>query len=353
MCRALGRCAGAMLAALAFVLSAGGGMADELCHYKVQDLSKRGMPVVMLSKVEYAYAVIYDEGCRIDVVQDDRDGVECSRPQVDMRPGAMTTQVESHVSLGCQYRRPGYYYSAPVHFELSNLATGQRQAIYLPREAFQVENVASEARLESRLTFRTWKNRPNPWLWGLVGVVAVGLAALVGWRFRHKETVVPEERLPELAPLEEFWMEIRVLSEIEPTTATEICAYYDRLSIALRRLIGRELGVDCLSDTTSELFDRLKVLGMPPAVCMETRSLLDLADLVKFAKETPEQAKNLMMLRDAGYLAARFDVLCNKVHADEAETSGLAADASAEEIPLDASQLEHVAELVHPSQEAR
>ena len=351
MCRAFGHCAGAMLAALVFVLSAGGVHADELCHYKMQDNSKHGMQVEMLSKVEYAYSVVYDEGCKLDVVPDDRDGVECSRPQVDMRPGVMTTQVETHVSLGCQYRRPGYYYSAPVHFELSDLATGQRHAVYLPREAFQVEYAASEARLESRLTFRTWKNRPNPWPWVFAGVMMMGAAVLWFGRVRRKAQTVEEERLPELAPLEEFWMEMRVLSEIEPTTDTEMRAYYDRLSIALRRLIGRELSEDCLSDTTSELFERLKKNELPPAVCMETRRLLEQADLVKFAGELPEQAKNLMMLRDTGYLAARFDVLCHKMHAEEGEAAEPAEGAD-DEIPLDASQLEHIAELMHPSQDS-
>ena len=358
--------------------------AQELCHYALTDQSDHRTHAEMLSSVQYAYAVTHDEACRLEVVPDDRDGIECERPQIDMRPVPENKLVESRVTLKCQYRRPGYFYSAPVHFELTEPVNGHRQAFYVARRVFQVTPSSDEASLEARLTFHVWANRVNPWPWLIFGASAVGMGVLGMFCLRRRKQVVPDDGVPELEPLEEFWLEMRVLSEIEPTTDSEMRAYHDRLSVALRRLISRDFDVACLCDTTRELFLRMKHLGLPPAICMETRRILELADLVKFAGDIPERSSNLMLLRDTGYLAARLDVLSRMRQDDSAdampsgnvqpgdvpqqEASGDAPDGKAHivsadahgvsdpgvsdlGVPLDDAQMKRVAALLMPSSE--
>lgn len=322
-------------------------MADEVCHYQFLELSPPIASVSMLGKVEYAYAMVHDEGCRLEVVPDARDGVECSRPQVDMRPVGGMTQVETHVSLNCQFRRPGFFYSAPVHFELVAPGNGQRQAVYVPMRELHVAFAASDARLEARLEFHVWENRLNIWLWLCAAVLMCGVAVWFGVRRRSRKGSVPEERMPDLAPLEEFWLEIRTLSAIDPTTTSERRAYHDRLSIALRRMIGRVFGMDCLSDTTRELFDRLKGMGLPPGVCMETRRILDRSDLIRFSGMTTGQEANLTMLRDACYVAASLDGLSRQQPAGE-----IVQDVDMlEDVVLDEAQKQHIEALLKPSSE--
>lgn len=334
-----------LICALVVLLQCACCMAEEVCHYQLLELSPQIASLAMLGKVEYAYAMVHDEGCRLEVVPDARDGVECSRPQVDMRPAGVMTQVETHVSLDCQFRRPGFFYSAPVHFELVSPETGQRQAVYVPKRELHVAFAASDARLESRLEFHDWENRLNIWPWLCASALMCGVAVWFGVRRRGRNGAVAEERMPDLAPLEEFWLEIRTLSAIEPTTTSERRAYHDRLSLALRRMIGRVFGMDCLSDTTRELFDRLKGMGLPPGVCTETRRVLERSDLIRFSGMAAGLDDNLTLLRDACYVAASLDGVSRL----RTEGEGVPDVDMLEDRVLDEAQKRHIEALLNPS----
>ena len=68
--------------------------------------------------------------------------------------------------------------------------------------------------------------------------------------------------------------------------------YYSALTDILRTYIDGRFGVGAMEMTTDEIIDAIKELDLNQKLSMDLVSLLRDADLVKFAKATPEAAEN-------------------------------------------------------------
>ena len=69
-------------------------------------------------------------------------------------------------------------------------------------------------------------------------------------------------------------------------------AYYSGLTDILRRYLAGRYGIGALEMTSDEIIDAVRPLDLPRKSAMEFTALLREADLVKFAKATPEAACN-------------------------------------------------------------
>lgn len=69
-------------------------------------------------------------------------------------------------------------------------------------------------------------------------------------------------------------------------------AYYSGLTDILRRYLAGRYGIGALEMTSDEIIDAVRPLDLPRKSAMELTALLREADLVKFAKATPEAARN-------------------------------------------------------------
>lgn len=69
-------------------------------------------------------------------------------------------------------------------------------------------------------------------------------------------------------------------------------AYYSGLTDILRRYLAGRYGIGALEMTSDEIIDAVRPLDLPRKSAMELTALLREADLVKFAKATPEAACN-------------------------------------------------------------
>lgn len=112
----------------------------------------------------------------------------------------------------------------------------------------------------------------------LAALVALGLLWLA-----RRATVARGERsaatVPLLPPLEELLERLRGL---DPATGSE--PVHTRLSLGLRRFLGRALDVSALESTTSEIQRNLRATDVPPALAQQTVRLLRDCDQVKFAR---------------------------------------------------------------------
>ena len=94
-------------------------------------------------------------------------------------------------------------------------------------------------------------------------------------------------------------------------------AYYSGLTDILRRYLAGRYGIGALEMTSDEIIDAVRPLDLPRKSAMELTALLREADLVKFAKATPEAEQN-----EADYLKAYYFVEETKVAETEEETEG-------------------------------
>ncbi len=122
--------------------------------------------------------------------------------------------------------------------------------------------------------------------WTVAVLSAVCLAAAwLLWRRRRKAEAAAAAA-PLLPPFEELTAELDRLGA-EPS----MLALHTRLSLALRRYLGRRLPFPAVESTTSEVQRQLLSRRMPGPLVRQVVELLRACDLVKFARQEVAEAR--------------------------------------------------------------
>src|SRR5262249_23225788 len=101
----------------------------------------------------------------------------------------------------------------------------------------------------------------------------------------------------------------RALRDLEALRRTDLLAqgrlkeFHIRLTEILRRYVGERCGVEALDLTSEEVLARLA--GPLPEEVPQLRRILEVSDLVKFARFTPERGASKIALDDAVALVER------------------------------------------------
>jgi hypothetical protein len=121
-------------------------------------------------------------------------------------------------------------------------------------------------------------------------VVLVVAIAYFGYRYWKKkkqrvtgEVYLPPPRAAHTIALEE----LAILKDKRLWQQGLIKQYYSEVSEIARRYIENRFRLMALEETTGEIMYGLKRLHMKPTVCGKVETLLQLSDLVKFAKYQP------------------------------------------------------------------
>lgn len=114
--------------------------------------------------------------------------------------------------------------------------------------------------------------------WTAAGFTAACLAAAAGLLLRRRRAASATPPVPLLAPLAELEA---ALSQAAAEPSTEVA--HTRLSLALRRYLGRSFGFPAAERTTSEIQRSLR-RHLPPELVRHAAGLLADCDLVKFAR---------------------------------------------------------------------
>jgi hypothetical protein len=122
--------------------------------------------------------------------------------------------------------------------------------------------------------------------WTVAGLSAACLAGTwLLWR-RRRKTAASAATAPILPPFEELTAELDRL-RAEPS----MLALHTRLSLALRRYLGRRLPFPAVESTTSEIQRQLLSRRMPGPLVRQLVELLRACDLVKFARQEVAEAR--------------------------------------------------------------
>lgn len=93
--------------------------------------------------------------------------------------------------------------------------------------------------------------------------------------------------------------------------------YYSALTDILRTYVAARWGFGAMEMTSDEIIETMRAEELPDKARMDLTAILRDADLVKFAKATPEAEQN-----EADYLKAYYFVEETKVAETEEETEG-------------------------------
>lgn len=146
------------------------------------------------------------------------------------------------------------------------------------------------------------------WAAGVGTALCTLAGALLYWRRRTAVTEAAAlSTAPVVAPLPELLLELDTLQGLAAGPESE--AAHTRLSLALRRFLGRSLDFNALESTTSEIRRDLRERGVPREVAATVLEVLRACDGVKFARQaaTAAAAKaRLQAARDTAQTLAAF-----------------------------------------------
>jgi hypothetical protein len=130
------------------------------------------------------------------------------------------------------------------------------------------------------------------YLWWLLGILL--LAALIWYLIRRsKRSPEEKEKVPAIPPFELAKKRLKELDDKHLLEKSRVKQYYVELTDIVRNFIESEMHIPALESTTDELmetiadFNQNSHLDIPKETLQKLKSLLQDADLVKFAKSKP------------------------------------------------------------------
>lgn len=135
--------------------------------------------------------------------------------------------------------------------------------------------------------------------WGLGAIAVIIAAVLLIVKLTKKKPELVMEKKPEIPP------HILALQQLDKVKAEaiwkegKIKEYYSAISDSVRLYIEGRFGVQALELTTAEIVRAFRSQVVDPHSKEKLQQMLMLSDLVKFAKQTPIEQENLLVLQHA------------------------------------------------------
>jgi len=165
--------------------------------------------------------------------------------------------------------------------EVSNIAVDTtKQALYDIKPIIEVNKSASQ----------WWK-----YLLLIILIIAI-ISGLLYWFIWRKKPLTEEEQIALLPPYDRAKLALKNLEESDYLEHSELKVYYSELTLIIRRYLEEKVYDHSLESTTEQLIDRLELLkdgnqiDLSPDTIKNVESILKRADLVKFAKSSPDIA---------------------------------------------------------------
>ena len=133
------------------------------------------------------------------------------------------------------------------------------------------------------------------WIFGGLALIA-GIIFLVRWLNNGGKI---EKKIPLKPPYEEAMIALEQLQKKRLWESGDTKGYYISLADVLRKYITRVWNMDALEMTTSEIIRALKKETVDKSIRNELKDILELADLVKFAKHNSVPDENIRSMDHA------------------------------------------------------
>lgn len=144
---------------------------------------------------------------------------------------------------------------------------------------------------------------PRPaWLWGVLGLLTAALVAGFAYWWRRQEDDASSDGAANERPdpYTEASVRLQRLERRNPTGREACKAFYVDLTETLRVYLAQRVGVRALEQTTSEMLAALRRQPeVQEVVLRRLQTVLQQADLVKFADAEPPPSQSRGLLQDA------------------------------------------------------
>ena len=139
--------------------------------------------------------------------------------------------------------------------------------------------------LKGLFTFRSYGG-----IWWLLAIAIAALLGTVLWKKQTGGSLLSLEKTgPKKPPEQNAWEALHELEDSDLLATGQQKEFYFRLSLILRQYLEERFGMSALDKTSSELLLEFRRVQLPSELASLLRYFFDNADLVKFAKLTPEE----------------------------------------------------------------
>jgi hypothetical protein len=138
-----------------------------------------------------------------------------------------------------------------------------------------------------------------PWLLLSLGLITLFVFAVKWWlrrKQKQKEIPVPIPQEELVNPLEEALQSLEIIRKRADWKQGKVKVYYSDLVDLMRRYIERSYGVEVSEMTSAEWLSWWQRSGLAKQDGGKLKQLLQLADMVKFAKQNPTDQEHLWMV---------------------------------------------------------
>ncbi len=126
---------------------------------------------------------------------------------------------------------------------------------------------------------------------GLAVLVIIVLIVYLMSKWKRKESIFFKSK-PKDPPYVTALRELEKIKAEKLWQNNKVKIYYTRITDVLRVYLEEQYNVQAMEQTSEEILQSLQTLKIPEELMNKLRELLNVADLVKFAKYQPEQNEN-------------------------------------------------------------
>ncbi|MBN2814186.1 MAG: hypothetical protein JXQ80_08925 [Bacteroidales bacterium] len=212
----------------------------------------------------------------------------------------------------------GFYEIPPLHFMLTSglhRDTLKSLPVFFEIVSVKVDSALHDIKAIERMPLRAMEVLPYP--------VAALVLFLLTWVIIHyikkwrKRSVRTQAGVPDEPAHVIALRELEKLKEEKPWQHNRVKYYYSRISEILRAYIEQRFQIPALEQTTHEIVQIIRVPMVGAAASQNLAAILQLSDLVKFAKVIPDAGESAVQLTKA--VAFVTDTMMSeKIQTDEA-----------------------------------
>ncbi len=206
----------------------------------------------------------------------------------------------------------GVYFVPPVNFQFKSSGTNLNRSTN--KLTLLVASPISESEVPDTLQITPIKDiELESWQFSdflpivyIIGGIAL-LILLVAWitSYLQKKKQEPIEEPEIIRPAHEIAIEkLTALKAAELWQKGEVKQYQSQLTYIIREYIENRYDKPALESTTSEILSDLKKVNFPETLVPKMREMLQLADMVKFAKANPPEEMHPRLLTYAEEIVA-------------------------------------------------
>jgi hypothetical protein len=198
----------------------------------------------------------------------------------------------------------GYYEIPPFTFMYekngsADLFPAQTQSIFLKFNTIPVDTQKPFKDIKGPIDepITIWE-----YIWYIVGFMVLVVLCYLGWHFWNKRKIKDIYNLdydPKIPPHVAALEALKQLDNEKLWQKGQVKLYHIKLTEIIRLYIERRLQIPALEMITEEIIDGLNKLNISNELILKMKQILELADLVKFAKHQPIPDENSLSMKTA------------------------------------------------------